>query len=814
MNLMYMNLLPDILDQKVQETSFFLQSELIYILRGEMKLTIYERSFLMQPEDIVVINACERCGFHASEDILFARLRLPDNRLAGENENVDYRFICNSVLGDKRNYDELRHVLKNLLTSDLHVREHENRVSYLYLSCYYELMQILTVHFMTGVPEAVLSKHEKNEQRMYKITSYIEKNYHQEIRFDALARYMYLSEGYLSRYFKENFHMKFSDYVKKVRLKHAAEALLYTDRPVTKIAYDCGFSGISVFNRVFKDVYGETPSAFRRRTARKGVQDGTNAKGEGADIKGGYDQQMTHRLAEYLRENAMQKHSREQAICEHCVFRADQSEPLKPVWNRMINIGSAADCLKSEIQEHIILLKQALDYDYVRFWSIFSEDMLIDVYGDESSYNFSKLDLLLDFLTEQGLKPFFDMEEKTRRINKNIYTSIVYTETPLVFRSIGQFQRLMDALIRHLVKRYGVRAMSEWKMEVWFGGYTIEGMEPYDSYFHIFRNVFAIVKKYVPQMAVGGCGVFPEAIKDAWLRSRNIWEEWHGQAPRPDFISVMNYAYEADSDGRDFFGYRSSDPQYLLHAIQQLKRELKKADFDGIPVYVTEWNLTISDRNYMNDSCFQGAYIIKNVIDVCKETEILGYFMGSDRISQYYDSGQLLYGAPGLLSKDSILKPAAFAIDFLNHLQEYLVKWDRHFLVTTDQEGSYHIVCHNMKALGPYYYMVDEGQLDREHVDDCFEDLESLHLDIGMDGVHSGSYVVRVYRVNHNSGSILNVWEEIGFHQELMREDIKYIRRICEPRLSIWNMEVKDHRLELSLELKPNEIALVRLTRG
>ena len=61
------------------------------------------------------------------------------------------------------------------------------------------------------------------------------------------------------------------------------------------------------------------------------------------------------------------------------------------------------------------------------------------------------------------------------------------------------------------------------------------------------------------------------------------------------------------------------------------------------------------------------------------------------------------------------------------------MKWDRHFLVTTDQEGSYHIVCHNMKAVGPYYYMVDEGQLDREHVGDCFEDLESLHLDIGSE---------------------------------------------------------------------------------
>lgn len=33
------------------------------------------------------------------------------------------------------------------------------------------------------------------------------------------------------------------------------------------------------------------------------------------------------------------------------------------------------------------------------------------------------------------------------------------------------------------------------------------------------------------------------------------------------------------------------------------------------PVYVTEWNLTISDRNYINDTCFKGAYVVKNILD-------------------------------------------------------------------------------------------------------------------------------------------------------------------------------------------------------
>lgn len=367
--------------------------------------------------------------------------------------------------------------------------------------------------------------------------------------------------------------------------------------------------------------------------------------------------------------------------------------------------------------------------------------------------------------------------------------------------------------MRHLVKRYSSEDMASWKMEVWFGGYTIDGMEPFDGYFHIFRSIYSVVKKYVPQMEVGGCGFYPEEIKEARLRSRNLWKEWRSQAPRPDFISTINYAYEADSDGKDYFGYRSCDSQFLLHSIRQLKNELKEVDFDNIPIYITEWNLTVSDRNYMNDTCFQGAYIIKNVIDVCEEVGILGYFTGTDRISQYYDSVQLLYGGAGLLNKDSILKPSAFALDFLNHLLKYVVKKGDHFLMTTDQKGSYHMVCHNMKELDSYYYMTDEGEIKKENVDYCFKDRDILHLEIGLDQVDNGEYVIRMYRVNKDSGSILDIWRDIGFHQELLRDDLKYIRRICEPRLSIWNEKAVNSSLELHLELKANEIALLRINK-
>ena len=75
-------------------------------------------------------------------------------------------------------------------------------------------------------------------------------------------------------------------------------------------------------------------------------------------------------------------------------------------------------------------------------------------------------------------------------------------------------------------------------------------------------------------------------------------------------------------------------------------------------------NLTISDRNLINDSCFKGAYILKNYIDLIDRVEGMSYFVGSDRVSEYYDTEELLFGGTGLLTKDGIQKPAMFAFHF------------------------------------------------------------------------------------------------------------------------------------------------------
>ena len=82
----------------------------------------------------------------------------------------------------------------------------------------------------------------KFDDRKQKIAEYIRKNYDKPIGLSDLADNLYLSTAYLSKYIKKQFGMSFLEYVNSIRLGYALSELLYSDKPVVRIAMDTGFA--------------------------------------------------------------------------------------------------------------------------------------------------------------------------------------------------------------------------------------------------------------------------------------------------------------------------------------------------------------------------------------------------------------------------------------------------------------------------------------------------------------------------------------------------------------------------------------------
>ena len=95
--------------------------------------------------------------------------------------------------------------------------------------------------------------------------SYIQENFTDEISLKEFGVQFHLSEKYVSRYFKEHFHITLSQYVNHLRLEHARQLLQETQLPVTEVALQSGYPNVSYFIRSFKKMYGVSPLKYRKK---------------------------------------------------------------------------------------------------------------------------------------------------------------------------------------------------------------------------------------------------------------------------------------------------------------------------------------------------------------------------------------------------------------------------------------------------------------------------------------------------------------------------------------------------------------------
>lgn len=97
-----------------------------------------------------------------------------------------------------------------------------------------------------------------------KVINFIEENYNKNIRLSDIAKNENYSSAHLSRKFKENTGMTFSEYLQRTRIKESCRLLVNTDKKVIEIAYLCGYKDVNNFNKLFKKYTGITPVNFRK----------------------------------------------------------------------------------------------------------------------------------------------------------------------------------------------------------------------------------------------------------------------------------------------------------------------------------------------------------------------------------------------------------------------------------------------------------------------------------------------------------------------------------------------------------------------
>jgi transcriptional regulator GlxA family with amidase domain len=82
---------------------------------------------------------------------------------------------------------------------------------------------------------------------------------------ESLAKVAGLSRYHFSRLFRQSEGIAPAAYVLRRRLSTAAKLLQETDHPIKAIAIECGLNDAGYLGRRFREQFGTTPAAFRRR---------------------------------------------------------------------------------------------------------------------------------------------------------------------------------------------------------------------------------------------------------------------------------------------------------------------------------------------------------------------------------------------------------------------------------------------------------------------------------------------------------------------------------------------------------------------
>ncbi len=106
---------------------------------------------------------------------------------------------------------------------------------------------------------------EDTNRRMLRARDAMDRSYAEPLDIARLAKIAVVSDAHFIRTFRAVFGETPHRYLQRRRVERAMFLLRTTDRRVTDVCFDCGFTSLGTFSRTFAAIVGESPSVYRSR---------------------------------------------------------------------------------------------------------------------------------------------------------------------------------------------------------------------------------------------------------------------------------------------------------------------------------------------------------------------------------------------------------------------------------------------------------------------------------------------------------------------------------------------------------------------
>ncbi|MCK4983576.1 MAG: helix-turn-helix domain-containing protein [Victivallaceae bacterium] len=245
-------------------------SEIVLILKGQALHLVDNMSCAIKAADVLVIHSGYRHSFDKTDDLeliniiydhkqlsipLLDACMLPLFNFLFPHKPIENSNIAKPIISLKKKEMEDIYLLIKHLDEELK-SIHTGNLFYS-LTLFMEIIILMARHGSSAAytyqPQILLGD----------ATKFMNDNFQRNISIKELCKVAKMSERNFFRNFKNFVGCSPLDYLRKIRIQRASEILLSTDKSISEIAHECGFSDSNYFCRTFKKEMFTSPRQFR-----------------------------------------------------------------------------------------------------------------------------------------------------------------------------------------------------------------------------------------------------------------------------------------------------------------------------------------------------------------------------------------------------------------------------------------------------------------------------------------------------------------------------------------------------------------------
>lgn len=449
-----------------------------------------------------------------------------------------------------------------------------------------------------------------------------------------------------------------------------------------------------------------------------------------------------------------------------------------------IGSGRMGLALAKEYQDELRFVQNRLGFRHIRAHGMFCDDMAVCRRREDGSLSFcfTYLDRVMDFYRSLGLRPFLELGFMPETLASGKQTVFVWKGNVTPPREQAEWAALVQAVLRHLMERYGTEEVVQWPIEVW----NEPNLDIFwqnadkDAYFTLFRTTFLAVKEVDSRFQV--CGPAVCGGDDAvWIRDFLAYCRSGGLAV--DGVTRHHYTIQRPVKRGEYAYADLMDPEEGFASLRATREIIDGfPEYRGLPVHLTEFNTSYTSRGVIHDTVRNAALLAQQLSRLGEVNESYSYWTFGDLFEEEGVPASLFHGGFGLVTQGCVPKPAFWTFDFFRRLwPEGVCRWRDDESVILERDGEFQGILWNLRE-------------------------EERTVTVSLP-VCAGEECVLLERlVDEEHGNPLKLWHDLGEPPYPADRVLALLREAAVPRVRSERITPDGERQRIGFHLRPHAV--------